>query len=188
MSAEHDSRRLTIVFAVATFLILNSAFLWLSGNYFHAHPEYGADRAMHIRELFAITSAVLIVTTVVVGLNRRVLAHGLVALLGAFELVAGVWAIAADEPPVVGVVLLIAGTLMPTLAWFSYHRRRAPWAFLVAMCAVFAVTDLFGAPRIGKALSINLWITLMLPGLYAIAAVALTQLRGDYVERDIAAA
>jgi len=73
---------------------------------------------------------------------------------------------------------------MPVLAWHSYQRQRAPWAFLVAICAVFAVTDLFGAPRIGQTLSIGLWSTMIIPGLYAVAAVALIQLRGQYVERD----
>jgi hypothetical protein len=202
MSAEHEqfkrlamvlavgeqSKRLAMVLAVGAFVSLNSGFYWLSGNYFDAHPEAGPDRVTYIRELFAIASGVLCVVTFLVGLNRRVLAHGLAALLGVFELCAGIWAFAAGEAPVVGTVLVIAGVLMPTLAWFSYHRRRAPWAFLLAMCGVFAIVDLFGAPRIGHALAINLWITLILPGLYAIAAVALTQLRGDYVERDIVAA
>jgi hypothetical protein len=130
---------------------------------------------------------VIIAVNFLVGLHRRIGAHLLAAVLGLCNIVAGVGSLLTGLPVVLGIVQLIAGALMPVLAWFSYRRVRAPWAFLVAMCGVFAVVDMFGAPKIGHVLAINLWTTMIIPGLYAVACVALIQLRGGYAERDKAA-
>jgi uncharacterized membrane protein YfcA len=115
-------------------------------------------------------------------------AHVLCTLLGLGNVVAGVASIAKSMPPVLATTLLLAGVLMPVLSWYSHRRRRAAWAFLVSICGVFAVTYLFCAPRLAHAMSINLELALIVPTLYAVAASALISLRGDYLERDIAAA
>jgi len=190
MSAGNEqSPRVALIIAVAAFIILNAGFYVLSGNYFDAHAgQYTPERMSHIRTLFGVSSSVIIAVNFLVGLRRRAGAHVLASLLGLGTLVAGIGSLATGLPPVLGMVQLLAGVLMPTLAWFSYKRQRGPWAFLVAICAVFAVTDLFGAPRIGQTLSINLWSTMIIPGLYAVAAAALVQLRGLYSERDTATA
>jgi hypothetical protein len=73
---------------------------------------------------------------------------------------------------------------MPVLAWHSYHGSRAAWAFLTAMCAVFAVVEVFGAPKVRGALDLSLWLTMILPGLNAVAFAALVSLRADYIDRD----
>ena len=174
--------------AVVAFAFINGAFYYLSGNYFEAHAsEYSPERISHVRTVFALASATIIAVNFLVGLHRRIGAHLLPILLGLTNLVGGVWSLTAGLPMVLGVVQLIAGFLMPVLAWFSYRRLRAPWAFLVAMCGVFAVVDMFGAPKIGHVLAVNLWTAMTIPGLYAVACVALIQLRGGYAERDIAA-
>ena len=189
MSAGHEqSTRVALISAVAAFLVINAAYYVLSGNYFEAHSgQYTPERMSSIRVAFAVSCGAIIAVNFLVGLNRRIGAHLLVAILGLGSIVAGVGSVIAGLPAVLGVVQLVAGVLMPVLAWHSYQRQRAPWAFLVAICAVFAVTDLFGAPRIGQTLSIGLWSTMIIPGLYAVAAVALIQLRGQYVERDTVA-
>lgn len=174
--------------AVVALVFFNAAFYYLSGNYFEAHAsEYTPERMTHVRTVFAIASAVLIAVNFLVGLQRHIGAHVLAVLLGLGGIFAGVASLVTGLPAVLGVTQLVAGTLMPVLAWFSYRGKRAPWAFLVAMCGVFAVTDMFGAPKIGHMLSVNLWTALVIPGLYAVAAVALIQLRGSYGERDLTA-
>jgi hypothetical protein len=189
MSAGHEqSTRVALLISVAAFIVLNAGFYILSGNYFDAHPgQYTPERMSHIRMLFAVSSGVIIVVNFLVGLNRRVGAHLIATVLGFGTVAAGVGSLVTGLPGVLGVTQLVGGGLMPVLAWYSYKRQRAPWAFLVAICVVFAVTDLFGAPRIGQMLSINLWTTMIIPGLYAVAAAALIQLRGQYSERDTAA-
>jgi hypothetical protein len=81
--------------------------------------------------------------------------------------------------------LLVAGVLMPVLAWHSFFRRSRPaWAFLVAICGVFAVVELFGAPKVRGALDVSLWLTMILPGLNVVAVAALISLRADYLDRE----
>jgi hypothetical protein len=48
---------------------------------------------------------------------------------------------------------------------------------------VLAVASLFGAPKIRGALDVSLWTTMVIPGLYIVAAVASHLLRDDYVDR-----
>ena len=62
------------------------------------------------------------------------------------------------------------------------------WAFLISICAVFAIIEFFGAPKIRNALHINLWLTMILPGLNALAVMALVSLREQYVDRAPSAA
>jgi hypothetical protein len=121
-----------------------------------------------------------------------------------FHLIAGVAAFGHhDVPLVVGVTLLVSGVLMPVLAFYSYRQSRPAWAFLIALCGVFAVVEFFGAPKIRDAMGTGvwtwvirlgapnvhearggLWIAMILPGLSAVATAALVSLRGTYVERE----
>lgn len=197
MTAAHEqSTPLAIFSAVAAFVVLNAGFYYLSGNYFDAHhqivggasvPVYSPEQQTHLRIVFAVVSGVLVAVGFLVSLWRRAIAHGLPVVLGLGNLAVGLAAFGSSQPRVLSVTLLVAGGLMLVLAWFSYHRSRAAWSFLVAMCGVFAFTDLFGAPKIRGALEVSLWTTMIVPGLYAIAMVALIQLRGDYVDRRRAA-
>jgi hypothetical protein len=114
----------------------------------------------------------------------RLIGHVLSALLAVGNVVAGVAALAAGLSTVLALTLLVSGTLMVVLAWYSYRRARAAWAFLVSMTAVFGVFFLFGAPRISGALSLGLNTVFFIPALFAVATIALILLRGDYVERD----
>src|ERR1041384_2569827 len=121
-----QSTRLAIIMAVAALVVLNVALYVLSGNYFQAHSgEYTPEQMARVREIFAITCAVLVAVNFVVGLNRRVGAHVLAGLLGLSKLAGGIAAFTHDLPGALVATGLVAGTVMPTLAWFSYRRSRA---------------------------------------------------------------
>jgi hypothetical protein len=183
------STRAAIVIAVVAFVIVNAVFYFLSGSYFDAHRgEYSPQRMTDVRVTFAFASAVVTVVSVLAGLHRRIGPHMLATVLGLGTIVSGIATLVTGMPVVLATSQLVAGALMPILAWHSYRGARAPWAFLVAICGTFAVVALFGAPRIGTILSVNLWTTMIIPGLYVVGMVRLIQLRGDYVERDIAPA
>jgi hypothetical protein len=196
MSTASEAKRMAIICAGA-FVALNAAFYFLSGSYFDSHreilrgvsvPAYSPEQMAHVRMTFAVFSGVVAAASGVAGIWPRVVGHLIPPLLGATHLVASVMAFQHDAPSVLWVTLLVSGVLMPVLAWHSYHRARPAWAFLVAICGVFAVVEFFGAPKVRGALDLGLWITMILPGLNAVAAFALVSLRGEYVERDPATA
>lgn len=182
--------RLAPLFVIG-FLVVNAAFFFLSGSYFDSHhqivggasvPTFSPDQAAHIRVVFAAMSGAVTAVAFVSNLARRPVAHVLAAVLGAANLVFGFFALAHDQPGALTATLLVSGIVVPALAHFSYRRSRAPWAFLVALCGVFAVVGLFGAPKISRVLEVSLWTTMIFPGLYVVACVALALLRGDYVD------
>jgi hypothetical protein len=192
MSTAHEPTKRMAILCVAAFLALNVVFFILSNSYFDSHrelvagisqPSYSPDQMMHVRVTFAAFSGIVAAFGFVAGLKPRLIGHVIPVLLGAVDLIAGIAAFAHELPAVLGMTLLVCGLVMPVLAWHSYRGSRAAWAFLVAICGVFAVVLLFGAPKVRGALDIGLWITMILPGLNAVAAAALVSLRGEYVER-----
>jgi hypothetical protein len=191
-SASGHAARIAIV-SVVVLIAANAAFFFLSGSYFESHrqivggasvPTFSADQAAHVRAVFALTSGVVGAVNFAIALHRRLLGHVVAALLGAVNFVAGVatWMHGGASGALI-TTLLITGAALPVLAWHSYHRSRAAWAFLGALCSVLAVASLFGAPKIRGALDVSLWTTMVIPGLYIVAAVASHLLRDDYVDR-----
>ena len=186
------------IIAVCAFVAVNLAFYFMSGSYFESHreivagvgamPAYSADQMMRVRVSFAVFSGIVSAFGFAAALSPRVVGHLIPVLLGVGHLVGAVAAITHDAPGVVGMTLLVSGILMPVLAWFSFHRSRPAWAFLVTICGVFAVVEVFGAPKVRGALDLSLWLTMILPGINAVAAAALISLRADYIERDTATA
>jgi hypothetical protein len=184
------------ILCVAAFVLVNLVFYFLSGSYFESHREiiagigarsvYTPALGLKVRIAFAVFSGIVAVAGFAAALQPRLVGHALPVLLGAVHLVAGIAAFAHSLPGALTATLLVSGVLMPVLAWHSYRRSRAAWAFLVSMCAVFAVVEMFGSPKMRGALDVSLWITMILPGLNAVAAAALIALRGEYVDRDIA--
>ena len=140
------------------------------------------DQATHIRVAFAVMSGAVAAVGFVASLARRTIGHLLAAVLGVGNLVFGVLAITHSQPGALSATLLVSGCVVPALAYFSYRRSRAAWAFLVALCGVFAVVGLFGAPTISRVLDYSLWTTMIFPGLYVVACATLALLRDDYVE------
>jgi hypothetical protein len=182
--------RLALLFA-AGWLVVNAAFFALSGSYFGSHhqvvggasvPTFSPDQATHIRVVFAAMSGAVTAVAFVAGLARRGIGHVLAALLGVANLVLGFFAFLHDQPGALTATLLVTGLVVPTLAYFSYRRARAAWAFLVALCGVFAVVGLFGAPKVSRVLDVSLWTTMIFPGLYVVACASLALLRDEYVE------
>lgn len=194
-AASEQIKRMAIV-CVTVFVVVNVAFYLMSGSYFASHREivvgvgsvstYTPEMMTHVRMTFVVFSGVVAAFGFVAGIDPRRVGHLLPLLLGLADLAGAVGAFAHDAPAVVGVTLLVAGLLLPTLAHFSYRGSRPAWAFLVAMCAVFALVEFFGAPKVSRAIGIGLWTAMILPGLNAVAAAALASLRGNYVERTAA--
>ena len=190
------------ILTVIAYVALNIAFYLMSGSYFESHHEVvagvgsmpghsaaqAADQATHVRAMFAVFSAVVAVFAFAAAIRPRVVGHLIPVVLAAGYLVAAVAGFTHNAPGVVGMTLLVAGVLMPVLAWHSFHRSRPAWAFLVAICGVFAIVELFGAPKVRGALDLSLWLTMILPGLNVVAVAALVSLRADYLERDTATA
>lgn len=194
MTAASDSPRLAIL-CVVGFAIVNVAFFFLSGSYFDSHHEivggkliatYSADQAQHIRVVFGAVSGAVTAVAFLAGLWRNQVGHGLAALLGLFNVVAGIVALMHGLSGALIATLLVSGALMPVLAWYSYHRARGAWSVLVAICGVLSIVGLFGAPKIRAILDVSLWTTMILPGLFAVACIALALLRDRYVERAAA--
>jgi len=197
MSTAHAPARRIALLCGAGFLGLNLVFYLLSSSYFDGHrelvagisqPSYSPDQMTHVRVTFAVFSGIVAAFAFAAGLRPRVIGHLLPVLLGAVDLVSSAAAFSHNLPGVLGMTLLVCGLVMPVLAWQSYRGSRAAWAFLVAICGVFAVVELFGAPKVRAALDVGLWITMILPGLNAVAAAALVSLRGEYLERGTATA
>src|ERR1051325_1166323 len=180
--------------ALCAFIGVNVAFYFLSGSYFDTHrevvagvgamPAYSADQMMRVRVSFAVFTGIVTAFGFAAALSPRKVGHLIPVLLGAGHLVGAIAALTHNAPGVVGMTLLVSGILMPVLAWHSFHRSRPAWAFLVAICGVFAVVEIFGAPKVRGALDLSLWLTMILPGINAVAVAALVSLRADYLERD----
>ena len=178
------------LFAIG-FVVVNAAFFLLSGSYFAAHhqivggtsvPTFSPDQATHVRVAFAAMSGAVAAVGLVASLARRAVGHLLAAVLGLVNLVFGILAITHSQPGALTATLLVTGCVVPVLAYVSYRGARPAWAFLTALCGVFAVVGLFGAPKISRALDVSLWTTMIFPGLYVVACATLALLHDDYVE------
>lgn len=193
MSTAHEQTKRMAIICIGAFVALNAPFYFLSSSYFDSHreivngisvPSYSLEQMMHIRINFAVFSGVVAAGAFIGGIWARVVGHLLPTLLGAVNVVGGFWAISRGLPSVLGITLLVSGSLMVVLSWHSYRHSRPAWAFLVAICGVLAVVEFFGAPKIRGGLDIGLWTAMILPGLNAVATAVLVSLRGEYVERD----
>jgi hypothetical protein len=112
--------------------------------------------------------------------GQRQLAHGLTVVIGLLSLVAGIASIATGQQPVLSVTLLVVGVLIGVLVWRSLKYSRAAWSFLIAIVSVLGTVMLFGAPKVGSLLGINLFTAFVFPALQAGTVVALSALRHDY--------
>jgi hypothetical protein len=194
-AASEQIKRMAIVWVLAL-VFANLAFYFLSASYFASHRDivvgvgsvatYTPALAMHVRMTFVLLSGVVTAFGFAASIAPRQIGHLLPVLLALANLAGAVGAFAHDTPAVLGVTLGVAGLLMPVLAHFSYRGSRPAWAYLVAMCGVFAVVEFFGAPKISRAIDVGLWTAMILCGLNAVAAVALASLRGSYLERSAA--
>lgn len=100
--------------------------------------------------------------------------HGIPAALGIAALIAAVFSFRAGIQPTLTIALISVGGLLPLLAWLSMNRSRAAWSFLISLSIVLGIMTLFGAPKIRTIVGIHMSIALVIPGLFAFAAFALS--------------
>jgi hypothetical protein len=196
MPAASDPLKRMAIICVVAFVAVNAAFYVLSGSYFESHVEivpgigsrlaYSPEQMTHVRMAFALCTGVIAAFGFVAGLAPRAVGHLIPVVLCLGYLTGAFAAFTRGAPAVVGVTLLVAGLLLPTLAHFSFRGSRSAWAFLIAMCGVFALIGFFGAPKVRDAVHVSLWTAMILPGINAVAAAALASLRRTYVERSVA--
>jgi hypothetical protein len=157
---------------------LNAAFYPLSDLYFDSHKNLGPAE---IRWAFMQFTLAVGLASFAVALAPRVIGHLAAGLLGLSNVIAAIVSFAGGLTPVLGIALFIGGGTMIALAYFSYfHKSRAAWAFLAAICGVFGTCLLFGAPKVRSVVGIGLWTALIFPGLNYVAMTALIMLRGEY--------
>jgi hypothetical protein len=173
-----------IVLAACVFA--NVAFKFLADQYFSERIKiYGAESAAHIAQVklnFAVFSLALGIGAVVVALSPRIIGHLIAGVAALASLAGGVAAMTHDMTPVLPASLLLLGLVMTVLVWRSLLNERAPWSFLIGMTSVMAAVLLFGATKVRNVLDVGLWTALIIPGLLAVATVALAMIRDDYRE------
>lgn len=141
-----------------------------------------ADYRGQARLPFLIFTVVVAAAFVAAAARPRQVGHALAAALGLASLGAGVSSLSSSSvPPLLALVLITIGG---SAVWMTYRsasaRSRMSWAFLAALLGVLAVCTLFGAPKIRNLMGVTMWTALLLPGLCAVATVALGMLGGDY--------
>jgi hypothetical protein len=108
--------------------------------------------------------------------------HGLAVIVGVGAVIAGIMAIANGLPGVLGVTLLVLGSMLPVVAHFSWRGSRAAWSVMISTLCVFAAVTLFGSPKIAAVIHIELGIALLIPIVQIAAVIVLAQIRADYRE------
>jgi hypothetical protein len=164
-------------------LVLNAGFYFVSDVYFDDRVKrFGAQELARLsgaRVDFAIFTVAVGAAAILAALRPRHVAHAFAAFAGAASFLAAPFAL--DISVVLATTLLIVAGAFEVLIWYSTRRRsRAAWATLAAMCAVYAVMLLFGAPKVRGLLDVGMWIAMIAPGLLAVATAAFMMIRDDY--------
>jgi len=177
--------RIAIVVLIALAAVY-TAFWLLSGWYFEDKAQSAkmpVDTVAMGQVRFAFGCLALAVAAASIGISfsPRIIGHAVCGLLGLWSVIAGILALARGLTPVLGVSFTVGGGVMIALAYFSFvNRSRAAWAFLTAMCVVFGLAELFGAPKTAIQLGVSLWTALIFPGLYTVLAIGMFMIRDEY--------
>lgn len=181
-----------LISCAVAFVVLNAFFYFMSTSYFESHratamvgsiTTYTDAQMTQVRVAFAIFTGVVAVIAFAGWKQPRLVGHVLAALFGAFYIVIAFPAFSRGAPAVLGTTWLVSGVALLVLSHFSYRRHsRAAWAPLVAICAVLAAAEVFGAPKLARAVDVTLWLAMLLPGLKVVAVVALASVRDEYVD------
>lgn len=188
MGTERDPREaMQIAGLVATAAVItNIAFYFLSGLYYEDRAAiYGSVTPEHItsvRITFAVFTGVVGAASVVAALQPLWVGLGIAGLASIAALVGGVAAATHKMTPVLPAALIVSGVVIAVLVWKTVERVRSAWAFLIGMTSVLAAVLLFGATKVRSVLDVGLYTALIIPGLLAVATVALTMIRDDYRE------
>ena len=177
--------QVTVIIGVVTILV-NVAFFFLSKAYFDdksaaLNPiNTSADHVTGVRLAFAMFSVITALAAAAATFQPRLVAHTLSTLLGITTLIGAFGAITANFHPVLPAALFVFGGGLLALTYFSTQRVRGAWAFLVALCGTGTLVTLFGATKIRNALGFGLYHAMIVPGLFAVATVALGLVAADY--------
>lgn len=170
--------------------VANAGFYFMSESYFQDRVgRFGIgelDRLDGARLDFAIFTLVLGLGAIAVVAAPRRVATGVPALAGVLSFAAAAAAIHAELSIPLVVTLLLASGLFELLLWQAMvkpKKSRAAWASLVALCLVFGIVTLFGAPKLRGLFGVGLWIAMIVPGAFGVAVAALRALRADYREQ-----
>jgi hypothetical protein len=168
-------------------VILNVGFYFLSDAYFADRVKrFGAGELARIagaRVDFGVFTVVVGGATIFAGMQPRIAGHALAVLAGLGSMFAGFAAFGAELGFVLPLTLLVVSGLFDLFVVYSLRKSRAAWSALSALCAVYAVVMLFGAPKLRGMLDIGMWLAMIVPGLLAVATWALSMIRDDYRER-----
>jgi len=161
---------------------LNVLFYFLSDAYFDDRVKrFGLqelERLSGARVDFAIFTVVVGGAAIAAAAYPRAVAHGIAGIAGVASIIAAPFALKIGV--VLATVLLIVGGAFGVLIWQSRRHSRAAWAYLAALCAVYGVVMLFGAPKIRGLVGVGMWISLIAPGVLWVATAALRLIRADY--------
>lgn len=163
------------------------AFYFLSQAYYDDRMKGGAvfteEHIRGVRVAFTTFMLSLSAAACASTLAPRIIGHSLGLAAGLLAIVGGSVAFSQPEIHIVlPIALLATGILFVALTVLSFLGKRAGWAFLVAMCAVFSVLMLFGSTKVRNHLGVGIYYALIVPGLLCIATIALTLLRREYRE------
>lgn len=171
---------------VTALVITNIAFYFLSDLYFEDRSAvYGVVTGGHIQQVrinFGLFTGSIAIGSVLASLRPLYVGHLLAGLFGLVAIVGGVAALAKEMTPVLPASLMLGGVVMALLVWKSLMKSRAAWAFLIGMTSTLSAVMLFGSTKLRGVLDVQLYIALIIPGLLAVATVALAMLRDDYRE------
>ena len=175
----------SLIIAFVT-VVVNVSFYFLSQRYFDdksaaLNPiNTSPAHVTAVRVAFAMFSVITALAAAAATFRPRIVAHALGALLGLTALVGAVGAATANFHPVLPAAMFVFGGGLLALTYFSSQRVRGAWAFLVALCGTGALVTLFGATKVRTALGFGLYHAMIVPGLFAVATVALVLIARDY--------
>ncbi len=169
---------------VVSTVVTNIAFYFLSGLYFEDRSAiYGGvtpDHISSVRFAFGVFTGSVAIASVIASLHPRLVGHAIAGITGILALVAGVAAFWKGLTPVLPSALIVSGLVLFLLVWKSLERVRGAWSFLIGMTSVFSAVLLFGSTKVRGALDVGLWTALIIPGMLAVATIALSMTRDDY--------
>lgn len=169
---------------VTACVITNIAFYFLSSLYFEDRTAiYGAVTSGHINDVritFAMFTGSIGLASVIAALKPMWVGHGIASVAALAAMAAGIGAATRDMTPVLPAALIVTSLILGVLIWRSLAKARGAWSFLIGITSVLAAVLLFGATKVRGVLGVGLWTALIIPGLLAVATVALSMIRDDY--------
>lgn len=172
--------------ALGVVAFANALFYFLSDKYFAERvAKHGPDELAGIdgaRASFLVFSLVVGAAATAGTTMPRAVGHALGAAAGLACVAAAFAVFSSDLSVVLGATLLALGVIFPIAAHRSWHGSRAAWAMIVSLAGTLGLITMFAAPTLGRMFGISMWQAMILPGLLAVAAMALFLIQDRYRE------